>query len=429
MSSTSSGLNHMNDLRCSLTQQTVTPLETKTEKEIPKPDNSLLQLLPLSKHTEFDQKLGEGSHGQVWSLKNAVDPQESKRWVVKLSKFYSERSRDTFRRECYFLEYLRKHRLVPLLLHSRIEHGFGIQIIQRFDGTLKSLGRKQAIEGKIKGKKSLVFTSKQFAQMVRLTTTLDSLQIVHGDTKPANILFRYYPLNQQNQQNQQQKQEVQKTLLPSCMNKEKQENLVSDRPTCISFSSSSSSNSPTFDNNNNNDNDNDKNNKNNKNENRNFISTETVEMKFSDFGFAGHYGADTKKQLLNFQPLLGFSGKFSQYKEIEKVDAGIPDVITHSNSHTNSHNNTINSTFKLKHNYPPSLLKRINSIQLYIAFQKCYRIYLRNHEGKYIRLNREQLQSIFQFTSEDITAIKKFYTKLSQSDNLLIKCLSSLWIF
>lgn len=112
------------------------------------------------------------------------------RWVVKVSSFGgSAERRDTFRREVHFLRELRALGVVPLLREWRIEGDRGVQVIERFDGTLRDLGERQAAAGLLP-KRALAFTSAQLARVAALARLLDDLGIVHGDAKLSNLLVR-----------------------------------------------------------------------------------------------------------------------------------------------------------------------------------------------------------------------------------------------
>lgn len=155
--------------------------------------------LKLMPGLQFGGLLGHGSYGNVWALdkipdyhhsdEKMVDSNPKSSYILKVSNVGKPKLLDTFRREVHFLNSLKQTKLVPVLHDVEITNGKGIQIMERFDGTMKDLGRRQAFEGKLESK-SLSFTTQQLNDMVGLAETLDNMGIIHGDFKITNLLYK-----------------------------------------------------------------------------------------------------------------------------------------------------------------------------------------------------------------------------------------------
>lgn len=269
--------------------------------------------------------LGAGSFGKVKGLLHLHKPtdlaekqkqKETDRWIIKVSHLNSLKRKDTFEREVYFLNYLKKEGhidLIPELKDSKIcphdtggSHGF--QIMRRYDGNMKQLGKKQAQEHKL-SKKSLLFTEEQWHTMVKLAMSLESLKISHGDFKITNLLYR--------------------------MNN----------------------------------------------------SGGNVDIRVSDFGFAGFFSSDNI-ETTNYKPLLGFTKRFCKTK---------------NNRFKNSE-----GTFVQQEGIPSSLLPILNRGQLFLECCRFLHNRIKLYKGKE-KLHEEDLIKLFQFEKEEVKELKQFF--------------------
>lgn len=117
-------------------------------------------------------------------------------WILKVSSMQRDRDgrlKDTFDREVFYLKHLANvsPKMTPTLLHARIIDKNGLQIMERFDDTVKMLGVNQARTLNIPGRTSQAFTWKQLTRIIELARQLDFMGIVHGDLKHSNMLFRW----------------------------------------------------------------------------------------------------------------------------------------------------------------------------------------------------------------------------------------------
>lgn len=173
--------------------------------------------------------LGFGCYGSVWSfsypqptvpediaqkhrakltvfhnlLQECGSPVEKIRFILKVSGFESDKHEqlvDTWKREVFFLKYLRETGLVPSLLMSEhigetattatTDQKKGLQLMERFTGNLKELGAQQSKWFQNASKRALTYTYAQLLQIFDLAQRLDDLGIVHGDFKLSNLLYR-----------------------------------------------------------------------------------------------------------------------------------------------------------------------------------------------------------------------------------------------
>lgn len=139
--------------------------------------------------------LGSGDFGSVWDLGGQAGSGSG--LALKISHLQKDREQmDGFKREVYFLNLLKHTGLVPVLHKSEICGGDGMQILERFDGSLQDLGDMQAqAVGLPKGTKAL--TVAQLDAIVDLILKFDQSGVWHGDLKRGNILYSINPLTKQ----------------------------------------------------------------------------------------------------------------------------------------------------------------------------------------------------------------------------------------
>lgn len=117
-------------------------------------------------------------------------------WILKVSTMQGDRDgrlKDTFDREVFYLRHLANAvpKMTPRLLHAGILDKNGLQIMERFEDTIKVLGQSQARGLGIPGRTSQAYTWKQLRRILELARQLDSMGIIHGDLKHSNMLFRW----------------------------------------------------------------------------------------------------------------------------------------------------------------------------------------------------------------------------------------------
>jgi len=155
---------------------------------------------------ELYKCLGEGTYGQVYAMRDKETKQPSGR-ILKISMLLGQREIDSFVREVLYLQELQDQAwrkseadewrpLVPKLYTSKT-HTLrrpncplileGHQTMEQMDGTVTELGLSQARPFNIRG---VAYTSQQFQEMITLTLLLDQMQIVHGDLKRKNLLYK-----------------------------------------------------------------------------------------------------------------------------------------------------------------------------------------------------------------------------------------------
>lgn len=120
----------------------------------------------------------------------------SSNWILKVSSLLRDRDgrlKDTFDREVFYLKHLSnvKPKMVPKLLYDKVYQKNGLQVMERYDDTVKSLGLAQAKQLKLTGRTSQAFTWKQLKKILDLALRLDKMGILHGDLKHSNMLFRW----------------------------------------------------------------------------------------------------------------------------------------------------------------------------------------------------------------------------------------------
>lgn len=137
--------------------------------------------------------LGKGDFGLV-----IQDPND-KNAIIKISRLSHHIEKENFKREIYFLTKLKHTSLVPLLLKTKLcdlpgnRNIFGIQWLERFDGSMQQLGTDQALHyfNISPTKRQVAFTANQIVNMFQLVNELDHQRILHQDLKKANILQRH----------------------------------------------------------------------------------------------------------------------------------------------------------------------------------------------------------------------------------------------
>ena len=145
----------------------------------------------------LSRMLGSGDFGSVWDLKPLND---GKRWILKVSQLTSRNPKDaakqmeSFQREVYFLQRLKGTGLVPELKSAEICNDEGLQVMERFDGSLQDLGDIQAKIWKLRANDK-VLTGEQLAAIVNLVKDFDQHRVYHGDLKRGNILYSLDPQN------------------------------------------------------------------------------------------------------------------------------------------------------------------------------------------------------------------------------------------
>jgi serine/threonine protein kinase len=269
--------------------------------------------VPLAEKLEKSKELPElksSSDSEPKSNSWATEDSADGRWVIKTSRLPhgDAHALDTFRREVHFLRILRSLGAVPLLREWRIDGPLGIQVMERFDGTVKDLGRRQANDGNL-GHNShiLVYTSAQLKRIAKLARALEDLGVVHGDAKLSNMLYR----------------------------------------------------------------------------------ANGDDIRFSDFGFSGTNDGNP------FSPLIGFPRTFgcSAERDITKVEG---DAVS----------------LRLRTPYPDSVLKRVNSGQLFMYMCRFgNRVMVRSRDGSHVRITRTQLKRLFDLGEADMAALHAFYPK------------------
>jgi hypothetical protein len=141
------------------------------------------------------QRLGEGSTGKVYVLA----PQPTKVVKVFVLRDMTHRTRgamllslEDFVRECFFLDYLNKHRFVDVpALHERpyVCEDKGYIQMERVACSLDHFARRQAAELGLR--KGQALYTEQLVALINLASTLDQLGILHGDVRMANLLVRH----------------------------------------------------------------------------------------------------------------------------------------------------------------------------------------------------------------------------------------------
>jgi hypothetical protein len=179
------------------------------------------------------KKIGSGEFGSVFTVDASPDI------VIKINNITNKEEEEAFDRELHYLHYLKKDHLkylkvltvppahndsqnksnlkIPVLYDSwrcrdsTSQDKYGIQILERFDGSVKQLGLDQAenlrkhlrLDQKHHETKGDVwaFTEEQLKNIIDLGKFLDNHQLIHGDAKLANLLFKYQYKNKNKSKN------------------------------------------------------------------------------------------------------------------------------------------------------------------------------------------------------------------------------------
>jgi serine/threonine protein kinase len=134
--------------------------------------------------------LGRGEYGSVWATTDSV-PSSGKRWILKVSDLDGDKERtESFKREIYFLRKLQNTDVVPELKLAVECDGQGLQIMERFNGSLQDLGYAQGQLFGLHPKYEVALTQEQIDATVDLVHRFDRYSVIHGDLKRGNILQR-----------------------------------------------------------------------------------------------------------------------------------------------------------------------------------------------------------------------------------------------
>jgi len=145
------------------------------------------------------KRLGTGSYGSVWSIGALYVVKTSKLTEDSDSKDVSPKLLDVYRREVHFLQTLKGCGICPNLkdCYFKSNNTKGVQIMERFDGTVKQLAQSQALKYRHwLPKASLLFYPQQLSKMKELVMNLEKRGICHGDLKISNMLYRVQPQKQ-----------------------------------------------------------------------------------------------------------------------------------------------------------------------------------------------------------------------------------------
>lgn len=134
--------------------------------------------------------IGQGEYGSVWALQAPMG-HEKKRWILKVSDLDGDPERiEGFQREVFFLKKLQETDVVPELKMAFECDGQGLQVMERFNGSLQDLGAAQGQLFGLHPRREVALTQEQIDATVDLVLRFDKHRIIHGDLKRGNILQR-----------------------------------------------------------------------------------------------------------------------------------------------------------------------------------------------------------------------------------------------